>query len=877
MRRLILVLFFLSSLAYGADTVSLEYKLTPEGNLLLLGDGEMVLKPEAVDITGGVVPYYIYDASGAYHDNKYYHYYWHDQAGYHLYKRSTGLDYDYWQEWHGTTEYGAMTCVNAWNHATGAYYAEKMSAWTFYKKAVADPDDLDGDGWGNDRELMNGRDPNDANSRPKDSDGDGFSDVEEWYLLLSNTARFDPDIYPLQGRVEDSLNLYSQLPDDAFTALEEGKIYFATHGVYNFGNASYGQFTGQSEFIKVVSHGVVKSLTRINYGFDTGQMNYYVDPVEQFPDGDHDEDGIINVLDAEHPLYDPEPDSDGDGWGDREEKFSAGDPGAVNHFPVDSDGDGVSDILEMNAGTNPNLNTSTPTYSAIQLILDAWELIPPSSYQFGTGKHYYAATFGKADGLVGNTVLWWANLSGNDNPNWACRDLNNPDSPWIEYGASCYPINGIEQSLTGDYLTDGLLNKDDRIHPLYVPPVDSDGDGWSDYREIYSGSLINKVDDKPVDSDGDGFSDVEEMELNTNRFLDTSKPSDSAVTVLVALHSYLNPVLYRVPVNAIYYAATYSHGNNVSVTGALFWKNEGTLTAPNLYYREVTGGQDEIWIQAGSSRWPNNKVLQKVDGDFDGDGIVNNEDLDHPLYNTEEIGEIITEPLDDNFDSDDDGWSDDRERLAGSDPEDDSSVPLDSDGDDVTDKEEELAGTGVNDPWDRPSDSEVNRIYDPKSDYDLDGDGWTNQQEDLSGSDQYDAEDQPLDTDGDGASDAEEELLGTDEDDPSSVPDDSELSEKLEGDRLIDSFVMGTLFDEWQEKVSNRLQLNKFSALTEPIVGTLPAWEHSPSFGGVSMYDIKIDFESLKHSTHMVWGRRVLLVFFCYGCLINIIKLIRRF
>ena len=110
-------------------------------------------------------------------------------------------------------------------------------------------------------------------------------------------------------------------------------------------------------------------------------------------------------------------------------------------------------------------------------------------------------------------------------------------------------------------------------------------------------------------------------------------------------------------------------------------------------------------------------------------------------------------------DTDQDGWSDESEDLCGTDPLDDTSVPVDEDIDGVCDLLDE----------------------------DRDGDGWDNGVEDLCGTDDNDVGDVPADNDGDGVcddldgdddddgwADDLELLCGTDETDDTSVPTDTD-------------------------------------------------------------------------------------------------------
>ncbi len=98
-------------------------------------------------------------------------------------------------------------------------------------------------------------------------------------------------------------------------------------------------------------------------------------------------------------------------------------------------------------------------------------------------------------------------------------------------------------------------------------------------------------------------------------------------------------------------------------------------------------------------------------------------------------------------DTDGDGHPDAVEAMAGSDPDDASSLPVDSDGDGVPDVVEIVGGTNPNDIT---------------SNTDTDGDGHPDYVETVDGSDPAIAGSTPADTDGDGVPDVVEGLAGTD-------------------------------------------------------------------------------------------------------------------
>ncbi len=410
---------------------------------------------------------------------------------------------------------------------------------------------------------------------------------------------------------------------------------------------------------------------------------------------DTDGDGVPDVVElAAVPPTDPNdpdsfPDSDGDGVPDfvEENAQPATDPNDPASFP-DTDGDGVPDYVEVRAqpATDPD---------------------DPTSFSDTDG-----------DGVPDYVELHAQPATDpNDPTSYPDRDGDGvPD--YIEGIAGTDPD---DDSSVLDSDGDGVP---DYIELMALPPTDpndptsfpdSDGDGVPDYVETRQGSDPQTGGDAQ-DSDGDGVPDYIELMASP-----PTDPNDPA--------SFTDSDGDGVPDYVEQHAQPATDPNDPTS----FPDSDGD------------GVPDYIEVRAQPATNPNDPTSFT---DTDGDGV--------PDY-VELHSQPATDPNDPaSFpDSDSDGVPDYVEQHAqpATNPNDPTSYP-DGDGDGVPDYVETVAGTNPNDPRSYP---------------DSDGDGVSDYHErNVDGTDPNSASD-VLDSDGDGVPDYVEGLDGTDPNDPNSA------------------------------------------------------------------------------------------------------------
>lgn len=160
-------------------------------------------------------------------------------------------------------------------------------------------------------------------------------------------------------------------------------------------------------------------------------------------------------------------------------QYGCSTPEPIVEVPVDTDGDGLTDLQELELGTDPN-NADTD----------------------GDGL---------TDGAEVNTH--------ETNPLVADTDgdgLNDGEE------VNSHKTNPLVADTDGDGLSDGDEVKIHRTDPLNARG-DADGDGLSDADEI----LTYRTDPRNPDSDGDGFTDGQEIEMGTN-------PNDASDPVYIS-------------------------------------------------------------------------------------------------------------------------------------------------------------------------------------------------------------------------------------------------------------------------------------------------------------------------------------------------------
>jgi large repetitive protein len=465
-----------------------------------------------------------------------------------------------------------------------------------------------------------------------------------------------------------------QLEDDADPSAIGQTTWYADTDNDSFGDAAVTLFTciATPPFIanstdcddaEVTTHpGAPESCDAVDSNCDG-------DIVDGFDDFDADGNPDCNDLD-----------DDGDGLSDLDEALAG-----TNPLNADSDGDGQGDLQEVGNDAN------APTDSDNDTVPDALD-----TDDDGDGIDSVVESFGDTDGdTIPNALDDDSDGDGMTDLEEGSGDADGDGTPnFIDTDSDG---NGIEDGTdgNGDQDNDGIpdfLDVDDEDGPAGDP----DQDGLSNDTEALLGTDPNNA-----DSDNDGLDDYAEV---GNPLQPSDSDSDGTIDAL----------------------DTDDDGDGISTLDELAADADGDGVADP---------------DADGDTVPN-----YLDEDSDGDGMSDEFEGDGDL-DTDGIPDYL------DLDSDDDGIADE---VEGDGDVDGDGIPnaydLDSDGDGDTDQDE---GAGDVD------DDGILNFLDPDDedgpDADPDGDGLTNAEEVGLGTDPYDP-----DTDGDELWDGEEVDLGTD-------------------------------------------------------------------------------------------------------------------
>jgi RHS repeat-associated protein len=479
-------------------------------------------------------------------------------------------------------------------------------------------------------------------------------------------------------------------------------------------------------------------LTTVELTYGTDPYNAASQPPDQdgdkIPDpedGDVDGDGVDNGDDAFPYNAEESVDTDGDGLG--------------NNADADDDGDGFTDVLEAEQGTDPLDKSSAPADLDGDGVPDAMD--PDMD---GDGVENDADAF-PADAAE------WGDADGDGTGDHADTDDDGdgyPDALELEYGTD--PLDGASkpEDLDGDGIPDGedldvdgdgVPNVEDAFPLDPNQSADTDGDGVGDGED--------------ADDDGDGYPDLLEIENGSDPLDAGSIPADQDKD--------------GIPDGADADIDGDGIDNDLDAfptNPAEVLDTDGDGTGDNADDDDDGDGYpDFIEIAAGTDP----KDAEDKPGDLDGDGIPDAEDPDQdgddvlngadafPMDPTESLdtdGDGVGNNAD--LDDDGDGYPDAVEAGAGTDPLNDASVPDDLDGDGTPDAEDDdIDGDGT-------PNAEDGFPTDAGETADTDGDGIGDNADD--------------DDDGDGYLDSIEAAVGSDPTDPESIPDD------LDGDLIPD-------------------------------------------------------------------------------------------
>lgn len=224
---------------------------------------------------------------------------------------------------------------------------------------------------------------------------------------------------------------------------------------------------------------------------------------------DSDKDGMPDVWEDAHGFNkfsaaDATLDADGDGLNNRDEFLAGTDP----HNP-DTDGDGISDLVELNNSSNPLLASSRPLFTGETLpsgqdldgngLPDAWEIryrafgLPPDGDADGDGaSNALEAKWGTdpfdANSVpavvlaqqANNIVVSWPSIIAKDQRLFSSATLTN----WTQFSGATW-LNGATAFAV---FTNRIAQTNREFYRVSTDDKDTDGDGVKDWDEIVLGS-----------------------------------------------------------------------------------------------------------------------------------------------------------------------------------------------------------------------------------------------------------------------------------------------------------------------------------------------------------------------------------------------------
>ena len=426
-------------------------------------------------------------------------------------------------------------------------------------------------------------------------------------------------------------------------------------------------------------------------------------------------------------------DIDGDGWSNIDETNCQTDEMDESSYPSDIDQDKICDLLDTSddraiiviyMSNSVELANDSAMNSLIPITaggdIDTWEIYPalPLGLDFngtmpGRSTSDTGAITGTPTELSASTIYTiWAN------------NTNSGQSGSFQITLSV------------------LLDSDGDGTPD-VYDDDMDGDGWSNEMENLCGEDPADAASTPIDTDGDGLCNYIDSDDDNDTFIDTDEimcNSDSEDQ-------------FSVPID----------DDNDGICDALQSDRDldGWADGP-----EESCGSDPDDASSVPVDSDGDMICDSQDDDRDGDFVGNNvddfpddrsasKDTDGDGKPDSLSGTSTSDPaLEEDFDDDNDNWSDFKESECGTDPLDDSDFPVDSDDDGTCDAlEDDTDGDGTVDADDAFP-------MDPDEDTDTDGDGVGDNADE--------------DDDGDTWSDADEERCGSDSLDSESIPENIE-------------------------------------------------------------------------------------------------------
>ncbi len=616
--------------------------------------------------------------------------------------------------------------------------------------SVLDPDgDEDGDGLNNSLEIELGTNP-----RLPDTDNDGLSDGFEYNVISTDPLEWDTD----GDRLSDGEEFNAYGTDPLVNDTDGGGVNDGDE-VLRKDPLDPLDPTDDGAISDLDSDGLINRL----------ELQIGTDQLSNHTDDDHLTDGEEVLSYNTDPL---DPDTDNDTLQDHEEVFGLNgwftDPNTN-----DTDGDGLTDDLEIRIGTSPRLyDTDNDGLSdGLEMELGTDPLDPDTD---GDGLPDGHDLHPLESDMDGNGILDGIDQWVGDG---RYPDMDGDGIP--DHKEAFYGTSPSRNDTDGDGLTDGM-----ELFMLGTDPNnnDTDGDGLSDHDEVF----VLFTSPKENDTDHDGICDPKEMHIGTDpRLPDTDNDglSDHREFYIIGTDP-LDPDT--------------DGGGIVDILELLFERDpldpDDDLPfpedsdhdgLPDVLEVSMNISDPNKWDTDGDALSDGEEFLvtgtDPLDPDTDGDG----------LSDGEEVKVYGTDPLDP--DTDGDGLTDGAEiKSWGTSP-----FQNDTDMDHLDDRTETQIGTDPNDP-DTDGDGlmdgyEYLELGTDPLDEDTDGGGALDGIEMEHGGDPHDPSDDSkyVDTDGDGLLDVEEDLNGDGFLDPGET---DPLKPDTDDDGLIDSYeIFGTL------------------------------------------------------------------------------------
>ena len=408
--------------------------------------------------------------------------------------------------------------------------------------------DADGDGWNDASENSCGTNPNDINSVPLDTDGDGIcnslDDDDDGDGYSDSNDSFPLDDSEWSDIDFDGIGDNADEDDDGdgWTDLQEDYC----------GTAHNDSVSFPRDFDL---DGICNSLDSDddNDGYNDNNDLYPLDPTEW---ANTDGDSLGNNADE---------DDDNDGWSDLDEITCGSDPLSEVNVPDDDDEDGICDLLDSDADGDGVLNDddfdSLDRCVSTDTDGDGFpdDIVDPANCYWQS--QYTLDDDDDNDGWIDSEDAFpldtneWLDTDGDTIGDNADDDDDNDgwfDSDELVCGSDPLSSESLPDDFDGDFScdlidsdddADGVEDSEDQLpfdatewNDLDMDGIgdnadtDDDGDGWGDLDEPNCGTDPADPDSTPVDFDGDSICDPVDSDDDNDLVIDTDDdfPYDSS-------------------------------------------------------------------------------------------------------------------------------------------------------------------------------------------------------------------------------------------------------------------------------------------------------------------------------------------------------------